>query len=119
MSAASQFSVKQAVASAMNCADAQTQEASELREYEYIVCDCKVRTHKEQPLMVAAGPTQASTQGGMDEVPCALTATATAAIARKSLENIFSEGRFLGVVRKLKGKVYFCRFIPGVNILYD
>lgn len=33
----------------------------------------------------------------MSEVPCALTATATVAMARKSLENIFFlEGRFWG-----------------------
>ena len=58
--------------------------------------NCTVRTHKLQPLMVAAGTTQARTQGGMDELSCALTATATAAIARKCLENILSEGCFLG-----------------------
>jgi hypothetical protein len=39
---------------------------------------------------------QASTQGETAEVPCALTVRATAVMARKSLGNIFSEGRFWG-----------------------
>jgi len=78
-----------------------------------------VRTHYSQLLIVAAGTAQASTQGGTS-VSCALTATATAAMARKSLENMFFFffGRtfdVFGVVRKLKkwGVV-----VPPVATLY-
>ena len=91
-----QCTFKQAVASATNCADAQTQAVSVLKGNVNIsFYNCTVQTHMPvQPLIVAAGTMQASTQGEMDEVFCALTATATAATARKSLENIFSEGHF-------------------------
>jgi len=72
-----------------------------------------VRTHKVQPLMVAAGTTQASTQAGMSVGSCALTATATAAMARKSLENIFSRIFFLWGRKEIEeisgGKAWFGR----------
>jgi hypothetical protein len=66
-----------------------------LRRLKYKLYDHGVRTHKLQPLTVAAGTTQARTQAGTVDVSCALTARAAAARAMKNLENIL-KGTFLG-----------------------